>query len=114
VTPRRGDLFWADLGQPRGSAPGFRRPVLVVSGDRFNASAIRTVTVAVLTTNLRLAESPGNILIDVGGTGPTRESVVNVSALTTVDRDTLEAPAGRLSTSQLRAVDRGLRLALGL
>jgi mRNA interferase MazF len=88
--------------------------VLVVSGDRFNASAIRTVTVAVLTTNLRLAESPGNILIDVGGTGPTRESVVNVSALTTVDRDTLEAPAGRLSTSQLRAVDRGLRLALGL
>ncbi len=114
MTPRRGDLFWADLGQPRGSAPGFRRPVLVVSGDRFNASAIRTVTVAVLTTNLRLAESPGNILIEAGGTGPTRESVVNVSALTTVDRDTLEAPAGRLSTSQLRAVDRGLRLALGL
>ena len=114
MTPRRGDIFWADLGQPRGSAPGFRRPVLVVSSDRFNASAIRTVTVAVLTTNLRLADSPGNILLDAEGTGPARASVVNVSALTTVDRNALEDSAGRLSTAQLRALDRGLRLALDL
>jgi mRNA interferase MazF len=110
----RGAVSWADLGEPRGVAPGYRRPMLVVSADRFNLSAIRTVTVAVLTSNVRLASAPGNVLLDAGTAGLDRDSVVNVSALFTLDAGDLEEPTGRVTTAQLRAVDRGLRLALAL
>lgn len=110
----RGDVCWVDLGKPRGSAPGYRRPVLIVSADRFNASRIHTVTVAALTSNLRLADAPGNVLLEAGTAELDRDSVVNVSAVLTLDRDALEPRAGQLTTAQLRSVDRGLRLALGL
>lgn len=110
----RGDVCWADLGKPRGSAPGYRRPVLVVSSDRFNASSIQTVTVAAMTSNQRLSTAPGNVLLDANDTGLDRDSVVNVSAVLTLDRGALEHRTGRLTTAQLRSVDRGLRLALAL
>jgi mRNA interferase MazF len=114
VVTLRGDICWADLGESRGSAPGYRRPVLIVSGDRFNASMIHTLTAAVLTSNTRLARAPGNVLLEAGTAGLDRHSVVNVSALYTLDEDEVEEPAGRLTTRQQRDVDRGLRLALGL
>lgn len=110
----RGDVRWADLGEPRGSAPGYRRPVLIVSADRFNVSAIRTVTVAVVTSNVAVASAPGNVLLEAGSTGLDRDSVVNVSALYTLDKEDMDLPAGHLSLTQWRTVDRGLRLALGL
>ncbi len=110
----RGEVCWADLGTPRGSAPGYRRPVLVISSDRFNRSRIQTVTIAVLTSNTRLAKAPGNVLLEAGAAGLDRASVVNVSALLTLDELSVEEPTGHLTTPQLRAVDRGLRLALGL
>jgi mRNA interferase MazF len=82
----RGEVWWADLPEPRGSEPGYRRPVLVVQADSFNRSRIHTVIIAVLTTNIELAEAPGNVLLPAGSSGLSRDSVVNVSQILTLDR----------------------------
>ncbi|HQR24169.1 MAG TPA: type II toxin-antitoxin system PemK/MazF family toxin [Steroidobacteraceae bacterium] len=110
----RGEIWWAPLPVPKGSGPGFRRPVLIVSADSFNRSRLATVIVATITTNERLAAAPGNVRIGGRRSGLSQPSVVNVSQLLTVDRKFLESRAGRLDASQLETVDRGLRLALGL
>ena len=86
----RGSIWWADLGSPRGAAPALRRPVLVVSDDRFNASQLRTVTVATLTSNRRLAALPGNVAVPAELSGLPEESVVDVTQIATVDRVALE------------------------
>lgn len=110
----RGDLWWADLGLPRGSAPALRRPVLIVSADQYNRSQLRTVTVVVLTTTSQLAALPGNVAVpaDVGGLA--QDSVVNVTQVATVDRATLEERIGPLPDWLLAQVDAGLERALGL
>lgn len=97
-----------------GSGPGFRRPLLVVQSDDFNASTIRTTICAVVTSNLRLAEAPGNVRLARRSAGLSRDSVVNVSQLITVDKDTLTSRIGRLSAETLRDVDAGIRLVLSL
>ncbi len=86
---QRGEIWWADLPTPVASEPGYRRPVLIVQSDEFNCSRIRTVIAAVLTTNLRLADAPGNILITTDETGLPQDSIVNVSQVITVDRSFL-------------------------
>ncbi len=111
---RRGDLWWADLGQPRGSAPGLRRPVLVVQADAFNESRIGTVVVVSLTTNLQLAAAPGNVTCRPRGTGLGKPSVVNVSQLSTLDRRYLLERIGSLPAPTLREVEDGIRLVLAL
>lgn len=111
---RRGELWWADLGEPRGSAPAYRRPVVVVSSDRFNRSRLRTVIVAAVTSNQRLAVAPGNVALSPEDTGLDRPSVVNVSQLLTVDREVLERRIGTLTAAHTHAVESGLRLALRL
>ena len=111
---KRGDVWWASLATPRGSAPGFRRPVLIVSDDSFNRSRIATVIAAVITSNERLAEAPGNVRLSGGRTGLPRTSVVNVSQLVTLDKSVVTERAGRLDAAQLAAVERGMRLVLGL
>jgi mRNA interferase MazF len=113
VEIRRGDLWWADLGKPRGSGPGLRRPVLVVQAEAFNRSAIRTIVVASLTTNLRLAAAPGNVTCRPRGTGLTEPSVINLSQLSTLDRALLIERIGSVPPSLMRDVDDGLRLVLG-
>ena len=111
----RGSIWWADLGSPRGSAPALRRPVLVVSDDRFNASQLRTVTVATLTSNRRLAALPGNVAVPAELSGLPEESVVNVTQIATVDRVALEGDVvGDLPSWLMAQVDDGLRVALGL
>lgn len=110
----RGQIWWADLGEPRGSEPGHRRPVLVVQSDAFNRSRIRTVIGVVLTSNLRLVEAPGNVLVPAKVSGLPKDSVANVSQIITLDRDTLAEPAGRLRGGLLAAVDAGLRLVLSV
>ena len=110
----RGDVWWADLGPARGSAPAFRRPALVISADSFNRSQIRTVLVAAITTSQRLARRPGNVILPSGAGGLDRESVVNVSQLATVDKDQLVERLGTLSAGFMRQVDVGLSLVLGL
>lgn len=114
MTPGRGAVCWADLGEPRGSAPGYRRPVLVVSSDRFNRSRIRTVIVAAVTTSVRAAAAPGNVPLPAGTADLDRECAVNVSQLLTVDRADLEEPVGVLDARTIRRVDDGLRLVLSL
>lgn len=110
----RGDIWWLDFGHPSGSEPGYRRPALVVSSDRFNRSRIATVVVVAVTSNQRLAAAPGNVALPSGTAGLSKHSVVNVSKVITVDRSLLDERAGRLARDHLAEVDRGLRLALGL
>jgi mRNA interferase MazF len=114
VVIRRGELWWADLGPPAGSGPGFRRPVLVMQSDAFNASAVRTAIVAVMTSNLGLAAAPGNVRLAKRATGLDRESVVNVAQLVTIDKTALSARIGRLAPEALAEVADGIRLVLGL
>jgi mRNA interferase MazF len=110
----RGQIWWAELDEPRGSEPAFRRPLLIVQDDAFNRSRIRTVVAAVLTSNLRLVEAPGNVLIPAKASGLPKDSVVNVSQIVTIDRDFLAEPAGKLRGQLLKSIDDGLRLVLGL
>lgn len=110
----RSEVWWADLGPRQGSAPAWRRPVLVVSADAFNRSRIKTVTVAAVTSNLRLAAAPGNITLAAGTAGLDRDCVVNVSQVVTLDKSNLETRLGSLDLSRMEQVDAGLRLALGL
>lgn len=109
----QGDVCWADLPDPTGSGPGFRRPVLVVQGDAFNRSRIATVVCVPLTSNLRWADAPGNVLLPARSTGLGRDSVANVSQLLTLDRDALTERAGRVSARQLTLVFVGIDLVLG-
>ena len=111
---QRGDVWWADLGEPRGSTPAYRRPIAIIQADAFNRSAIRTVVGVALTTNLRLLDAPGNVLIPARTAGLPRESVANVSQLATIDRADLIEKAGRLPNELVWAIDRGLRLVLDL
>jgi len=111
---RRGELRWADLGEPRGSAPALRRPVVVVQAEPYNRSKLKTAVVAVLTTNLRLAAMPGNVLVPASLTGLAADSVVNVTQLTTVDRADLEQRIGVVPSWLMDEIDRGLRRVLAL
>ena len=106
-------MWWADLPEPRGSAPGFRRPVVVVQGDALNASRIATVVCVPLTSNLKWAEAPGNVLLSRSSTGLPKESVANVSQIVTIDRGQLLERAGRLQPAKLRLVLSGIDVVLG-
>ena len=110
----RGELWWADLPAPAGSAPGYRRPVLVVQSDTFNRSRVATVTVVALTGNVRLLDAPGNVLIPAHASGLPRDSVANVSQILTVNRDALTERVRSLSPSLMKQVNEGLRFALDL
>ncbi len=111
---RRGEIWWASLPVPRGSEPGFRRPVVVVQSDAFNRSQIRTVVAAVISSNMRLADAPGNVVLSHRESRLDRESVINVSGVITLDRSYLTERVGKLSAKLIAAIDDGLRLALSL
>ncbi|GAA4371632.1 type II toxin-antitoxin system PemK/MazF family toxin [Agromyces bauzanensis] len=106
----RGQVRWVDLGQPIGSEPGFRRPVVVIQGDAFNRSRLQTVIVVVLTSNTALAQMPGNVFLPASATGLPKDGVVNVTALATVDRHRLEDEVvGGIPEYLMRDIDAGLR-----
>ncbi|MCV7192728.1 type II toxin-antitoxin system PemK/MazF family toxin [Mycolicibacterium brumae] len=110
----RGELHWADLGQPIGSRPAKRRPVLVIQSDPYNASRLATVLTAVITSNTDLATMPGNVFLPAAATGLPRDSVVNVTALATLNKADLSDRIGQVLPSLMDDVDRGLRRVLGL
>ena len=114
VAVERGQVWWADLEEPRGSEPGFRRPLLIVQDDAFNRSRIRTVVAVVVTSNLRLLDAPGNVLLPAKTSGLPKDSVANVSQVITVDRDVLVEPVGKIMGRILKDVENGLRLVLSL
>lgn len=109
----QGEVWWADLAEPVGSAPGFRRPVVVVQSDAFNRSRISTVVCVPLTSNLRWADAPGNVAIDAKTSGLSRDSVANVSQVVAVDRAMLVERAGRLPEHKLDLVLYGIDVVLG-
>jgi mRNA interferase MazF len=109
----QGEVYWAELPDPQGSGPGFRRPVLVVQGDALNRSRIATVVVVPLTSNLVWAGAPGNVLLRARSTGLPRESVANASQIVAIDRTVLRERAGRLSKTQLSLVLAGIDVVLG-
>ena len=111
---RRGEVWWASLPDPSGSGPAYRRPVLVVQANEFNESRIQTVVVAAITSNLKLAAAPGNILCRRRDTGLPRDSVVNVSQVLTLGRTFLTSRIKALPSSLMRSVDAGLRLVLAI
>jgi mRNA interferase MazF len=110
----RGEIWWADLGLPRRSAPALRRPVVILSADQYNRSRLQTVTVAVVTSTVQLAALPGNVPIPADvGVLPT-DSVINVTQIATIDRQTLEERIGALPDWLLTQLDAGLQRALGI
>jgi mRNA interferase MazF len=109
----QGDVFWASLEQPVGSAAGFRRPVVIVQGDGFNASRIATAVVVPLTSDLRLAAAPGNVVVPAAATGLPKDSVANVSQIVAIDRELLTERVGRISASQLQPIMAGIDVVLG-
>ena len=111
---RRGELWWAELPEPTGSEPGYRRPILIIQADDFNRSRIQTVIAVVLTTNLRLAAAPGNVLVTADDTGLPRDSVVNVSQIITVDKSFLTERVGQIDDRILLLVEDGIRTVLAL
>jgi len=114
VVVERGQVWTADLGEPEGSEPGYNRPVLIVQSDAFNRSRLQTVIAVVLSTNLRLVEAPGNVLIPAKTSGLRKDSVANVSQVITIDREFLIELAGRVRGQFLKDVENGLRVILGL
>jgi mRNA interferase MazF len=113
VTIAQGDVWWADLPVPRGSAPGFRRPVVVVQGDALNRSNIATVVCVPLTSNVKWASAPGNVLLAASATGLPKESVANVSQIVTLDQRDLTERAGTLTRSKLELVLSGIDVVFG-
>ena len=110
----QGEVWWADIGEPIGSMPGFRRPVVVVQGDGMNRSRIGTVVCVPLTSNLKWANAPGNVLLRTRLTGLSKDSVANVSQVITLDRDYLLERAGQVPLDILAGIDAGLKLVLGI
>lgn len=109
----QGDVWWADLGAPVGSAPGYRRPVVVVQGRSFNRSALATVVCVPLTSNLKWAAAPGNVEIRPRDSGLPKPSVANVSHVAALDRATLVERVGQLPFDKLELVLRGIDVVLG-
>ena len=113
VVARR-EVWWADLDEPRESEPGFRRPILIVQADAFNRSRLRTVVGVALSSNTRLLDAPGNVLLPASRTGLPRDSVANVTQILTLDKEYLVDRAGRIAPKLMAQVARGMRLVLDL
>ena len=109
----QGDVCWADLPEPVGSGPGFRRPVLVVQGDAFNRSRVATVVCVPLTSNLKWANAPRNLLFKAGATGLPKDSVANVALIVALDKGRLTVRTGKLPRRQLEAILAGIDVVLG-
>lgn len=109
----QGEIWWADLPEPSGSGPGLRRPVVVVQGDAFNRSRIATVVCVALTSNLKWAGAPGNVLLPARTTGLEKDSVANVSLAAALDKGVLTERTGKLSTAKLELVLAGIDVMLG-
>jgi mRNA interferase MazF len=110
----RGEVWWVDLGIPFGSEPGFKRPVLIIQDDAFNESNINTIIVVPLTSNLNLASAPGNVLLNRKDTNLSKDSIVNVSQIVTLDRERFINKAADLKSKHLKKIEEGIKLVLSI
>jgi mRNA interferase MazF len=113
VVISQGEVWWADIPQPTGSEPGFRRPVVVVQGDALNRSRIATVVCVPLTSNLKWADAPGNVLLAARSTSLPKDSVANVSQILALDKAYLTDRVGKLSAGKVEVVLAGIDVVLG-
>jgi mRNA interferase MazF len=111
---KRGEIWWAELPEPSGSEPGYRRPLVIIQSNEFNSSNISTVIAAVITSNIYLASAPGNILLSTKNSKLSKKSIVNVSQLITVDKSFLTDKIHTLSNKLMAKIDDGIRLVLKL
>jgi mRNA interferase MazF len=109
---QRGDIWWANLPEPTGSASGYRRPVVVIQADAFTRSRIATIIIVAITSNLRLATAPGNVFLPATESGLPKDSVINVSQIITLDKAMLDEYVDRISATTLTQVEEGIRLVL--
>ena len=107
---KQGDIFWIDFGEPKGSAPGYRHPCVVIQNNVFNESKITSVVVCALTSNLKRIKAPGNVLIRKGEGNLTKDSVVNISQIATVDKTDLVEKIGSLSKLKIADIIDGVKL----
>jgi mRNA interferase MazF len=110
----RGEIWWADLPEPRGSSPGYRHPIVIIQSDNFNQTKLNTVIGVIITTNLDLAEMPGNVLLKKNQSGLPKDSVANVTQIVTADKKLLLEHIGTLSERKMEQIEEGLRLVLSL
>ena len=108
----QGDIYWVDLDEPSGSEPGYKHPHVVIQNNLFNRSQIRTVIVLALSSNLKRADAPGNVLLDKGEANLPKQSVVNVSQVFTVDKSQLDEYIGTLSSERVREILNGIKLVI--
>ncbi len=113
VTLNQGEIWWAELGEPSGSGPGYRRPVIVVQGNPLNRSRLATVVCIPITSNLIWADAPGNVLMTTKESGLPKDSVANPSQIVSLDRDVLTERVGQLSSKTLRLILTGVDIILG-
>lgn len=113
VVARR-EIWWAELGEPLASEPGFRRPILVVQADAFNRSRLRTVIGVALTSRIRYLDAPGNVLLPASDTGLPKDSVANVTQIVTIDQDYLTDRSGQIPRRLMSRLEAGLRLVMDL
>lgn len=111
---QRGEIWWADLPEPTGATPGYRRPVLLVQADAFTQSRIATVIAVIITSNLRIATAPGNVLLRAAESGLPKDSAINVSQIVTLEKRMLDERVGHVTTRTLTDVEDGIRLVLDL
>ena len=109
-----GEIWWAQFGVPFGSEPGFKRPVLIVQDNSFNESKIKTIVVVPLTTNLRLAEAPGNVLVKKKDSKLTEDSTIVVAGLYAIDRERFVEKVSKISNEIMEKVEDGIKLVLGI
>jgi len=108
----QGDIYWVELGAPKGSEPGYRHPHVVVQNNVFNASRINTVVVCALTTNLKRSQAPGNVTLDKGEANLNKKSVVNISQVVTINKSDLKEKIGSLSSNKVKKIVEGIKLLL--
>lgn len=111
---KRGQIWWAEISEPVASEPGYRRPVVIVQSNDFNKSRINTVIVVTITSNLGLAEAPGNVKLSPDKTGLSKESVANVSQIITLDKKFLGEMVGQVDPKTMQQIDEGIKLVLAL
>jgi mRNA interferase MazF len=110
----RGEVWWADFGIPFGTEPGFKRPVLVIQDDDFNRSNIGTVVIVPFTTNLALADAPGNVFLEAGDSGLAKDSVLVNSQITAIDKKRLVERVSRVESRYFGEIEEGIRIVLGM
>lgn len=114
VSMIRGEIWWADLGVPFGSEPGFKRPVLIIQDDAFNRSNIQTIIVASISTNLNLADAPGNVYLDKESSGLSKNGVINISQISTIDKRRLVSRISVLPPEIMHEINYGIKLILNI